>query len=81
MDYQMSYIRSDEAGDFIAYLVDKDVNGAINGSVSRTISLCEVIGYMNYLIIILSRLIKLNVKKNSTKGNVYWRKRREIENQ
>ena len=36
---------------------------------------------MNYLIIILSRLIKLNVKKNSTKGNVYWRKRREIENQ
>lgn len=77
----MSYIRSDEAGDFIAYLVDKDVNGAINGSVSRTISLCEVIGYMNCLIIILSRLIKLNVKKNSTKGNVYWRKRREIENQ
>ncbi len=62
MDYQMSYIRSDEAGDFIAYLVDKDVNGAINGSVSRTISLCEVIGYMNCLIIILSRLIKLNVK-------------------
>lgn len=77
----MSYIRSDEAGDFIAYLVDKDVNGAINGSVSRTISLCEVIGYMNCLIIILSRLIKLNVKKNSTKGNVYWQKRKEIENQ
>ena len=27
----MSYIRSDEAGEFIAYLVDKDVKGAING--------------------------------------------------
>lgn len=37
IDYQMSYIRSDEAGDFIAYLVDKDVNGAINVSASGTI--------------------------------------------
>lgn len=46
IDYQMSYIRSDEAGDFIAYLVDKDVNGAINGSASGTISLREVIGYV-----------------------------------
>lgn len=46
IDYQMSYIRSDEAGEFIAYLVDKDVNGAINGSASGTISLREVIGYV-----------------------------------
>ena len=46
IDYQMSYIRSDEAGDFIAYLVDKDVNGAINGSASGTISIREVIGYV-----------------------------------
>ena len=46
IDYQMSYIRSDEAGDFIAYLVDKDVNGAINGSASGIISLREVIGYV-----------------------------------
>ena len=42
----MIYIRSDKAGDFIAYLVDKDVNGAINGSASGTISLREVIGYV-----------------------------------
>lgn len=46
IDYQMSYIRSDEAGEFIAYLVDKDVNGAINGSASGTISLREVIDYV-----------------------------------
>ena len=46
IDYQMSYIRSDEAGDFIAYLVDKGVNGAINGSASGTISIREVIGYV-----------------------------------
>lgn len=46
IDYQMSYIRSDEAGDFIAYLVDKNVNGAINGSASGTISLREVIAYV-----------------------------------
>ena len=46
IDYQMSYIRSDEAGDFIAYLVDKNVNGAINGSASGTISIREVIGYV-----------------------------------
>ena len=46
IDYQMSYIRSDEAGEFIAYLVDKDVKGAINGSASGTISLREVIGYV-----------------------------------
>lgn len=46
IDYQMSYIRSDEAGEFIAYLVDKDVKGAINGSASETISLREVINYI-----------------------------------
>lgn len=32
LDYQMGYIRSDEAGKFIAFLVDIDVNGAVNGS-------------------------------------------------
>ena len=46
IDCQMSYIRSDEAGDFIAYLVDKDVNGAINGSSVGTISLREIIDYI-----------------------------------
>ena len=46
IDCQMSYIRSDEAGDFIAYLVDKDVKGAINGSSVGTISLREIIDYI-----------------------------------
>ena len=46
IDYQMSYIRSDEAGEFIAYLVDKDIEGAINGSSTGTISLREIIDYV-----------------------------------
>ncbi len=46
MDCQMGFIRSDEAGDFIAYLVDKDVKGAINGSAKGTISLREMINYI-----------------------------------
>ena len=46
IDYQMSYIRSDEAGEFIAYLVDKDIDGAINGSSIGTISLREIIYYV-----------------------------------
>ncbi len=43
---QMSFIRSDEAGEFIAYLVDKDIRGAINGSAAGTISLREIIDYV-----------------------------------
>lgn len=46
LDYQMGYIRSDEAGKFIAFLIDKDVNGAINGSSNGTISLKEIIDYV-----------------------------------
>lgn len=46
LDYQMGYIRSDEAGKFIAFLVDKDVNGAINGSSEGTISIKEIIDYV-----------------------------------
>ena len=46
IDCQMSYIRSDEAGDFIVYLVDKDVKGAINGSSVGTISFREIIDYI-----------------------------------
>ena len=46
LDYQMGYIRSDEAGKFIAFLVDKDVNGAINGSSNGTISIKEIIDYV-----------------------------------
>lgn len=58
IDYQMSYIRSDEAGSFMAYLVDKDIsgvfngayngvyNGAFNGASDGTISLREIINYV-----------------------------------
>ena len=46
LDYQMSYIRSDEAGKFIAFLVDKDFAGAVNGASEGTISLKEMIEYV-----------------------------------
>jgi len=46
IDYQMGYIRSDEAGIFIAYLVDKDFKGAVNGCANGTISLREIIEYV-----------------------------------
>lgn len=46
LDYQMGYIRSDEAGKFMAFLVDKDIRGAINGSSEGTISIREIIEYV-----------------------------------
>ncbi len=46
LDCQMSFIRSDEAGMFLAFLVDQDVNGAINGSAMGTISLKEILDYV-----------------------------------
>ena len=46
LDSQMGYIRSDEAGKFMAFLVDKDVRGAINGSAEGTISIGEIIEYV-----------------------------------
>lgn len=46
LDHQMGYIRSDEAGKFMAFLVDKNIRGAINGSSKGTISLREIIAYV-----------------------------------
>ena len=46
IDFQMGYIRSDEAGKFLAFLADKDITGAINGSSAGTISLREIISYV-----------------------------------
>lgn len=46
IDAQMGYIRSDEAGRFLAFLAEKDVKGAINGSAEGTISLGEIISYV-----------------------------------
>lgn len=44
--HQMSFIRSDEAGKFMAFLVDKDTTGAINGSAEGTISIKEILDYV-----------------------------------
>ena len=41
LDCQMGFIHSEEAGRFMAFLVDKDFKGAINGSSYRTISIKE----------------------------------------
>lgn len=46
LDYQMSYIESIEAGQFIAWLVDKNVKGTINGASEGTISIKEIISYV-----------------------------------
>ena len=46
IDYQMSYIRSDEAGRFMAFLADKDITGAVNGASNGTIALREIIHYV-----------------------------------
>ena len=46
LDCQMGFIRSDEAGKFIAFLVDKEIQGAINGSCQGTISTKEIIDYV-----------------------------------
>lgn len=46
LEYQMSYIRSDEAGKFLAFLVDKDFEGAVNGASEGTISIKEMVDYV-----------------------------------
>lgn len=46
MEYQMGFIRSDEAGKFLAFLTDRDVTGAFNGASEGTVSLKEIIGYV-----------------------------------
>lgn len=46
LDAQMGFIRSDEAGKFMAFLAREDFEGAINGSSQGTISLKEIIYYV-----------------------------------
>ncbi len=46
LDAQMGYIRSDEAGKFMAFLAEKDFQGAVNGSSGGTLSLKEIIEYV-----------------------------------
>lgn len=46
IDCQMSFIRSDEAGHFMAFLAGKDYRGAINGASDGTISVREILNYI-----------------------------------
>ncbi len=46
MDCQMGFIDSTEAGEFMAHLVDKDFTGAVNGCNTGTVSLREIIEYV-----------------------------------
>lgn len=46
LNNQMGFIRSDEAGKFMAFLVEQDIRGAINGSAEGTISVGEIIEYV-----------------------------------
>lgn len=46
LDCRMGFIRSDEAGKFMAFLADKEVRGAVNGSSEGTISVKEIIEYV-----------------------------------
>lgn len=46
VDCQMGFIDSKEAGEFIAYLVDKNFTGTVNGCNAGTVSLREIIEYV-----------------------------------
>ncbi len=46
LDNKMSFIRSDEAGKFISFLVDKDFAGAVNGCSHGTISVKQILDYL-----------------------------------
>ena len=45
-DSRMSFIRSDEAGKFLSFLADKDFKGAVNGSSKGTVSIKEILDYL-----------------------------------
>ena len=46
LDNKMSFIRSDEAGKFISFLVDKDFTGAVNGCSHGTVSIKDILEYI-----------------------------------
>ena len=46
LDYQMGLIRSDEAGRFMAFLVDQGIRGAVNGCSEGTISIRKILAYV-----------------------------------
>ncbi|MBE5881204.1 MAG: NAD-dependent epimerase/dehydratase family protein [Lachnospiraceae bacterium] len=46
LDAQMSFIRSDEAGQFLAFLTENKMTGAVNGCSDGTISIREILDYV-----------------------------------
>lgn len=46
IDCKMSYIASREAGEFMAYISTSDITGAINGASFGTVSIREIINYV-----------------------------------
>lgn len=46
LDSRMSLVHAKEAGEFLAYLVDKDFTGAINGCSDNTVSIREILDYV-----------------------------------
>lgn len=46
IDCQMSFITSDEAGKFLAFLTESEYIGSINGACSRTISIRNILDYV-----------------------------------
>lgn len=46
LNCQMSFIQSEEAGRFMAFLADRETTGAFNGSSSGTISIREILNYV-----------------------------------
>lgn len=47
MDSRLSFISSEEAGGFLAYLVGQDCTGAINGANEGTVSVGEILAYVS----------------------------------
>ena len=45
-DQQMSFVRSDEAGKFLAFFANHDFCGAINGANRGTVSIREIADYI-----------------------------------
>ncbi len=46
IDFQMSFITSDEAGKFLVFLTESDYTGSINGACSGTISIRNILDYV-----------------------------------
>ncbi len=46
LDHTMAFVRSDEAGAFLAFMAEKDYCGPINGSSEQTMSIADIADYV-----------------------------------